>query len=185
MSTITSPTISTKGKWAIDHIHSNLHFTVQHLVISHVTGTFSNYEGSISNASEDFTQSNVSFKIDVSSLDTKNEMRDGHLKSDDFFNAEAFPSIEFQSDRIVQKAENKFDIHGKLLIRDIELDVIFNALIGGTAVDGYGNTKMGMKVTTSINRFDYKLKWNQMTEAGSMVVGKTIEINAQLQFGLE
>lgn len=183
MSTTATETISTKGKWVIDRVHSNLNFTVDHLVISQVTGNFSMYEAIINNQGDDFSSAEVDFKIDVTSLDTKNEMRDNHLKSDDFFNAASFPHIHFKSDRIVQQNENIYDIHGKLKIRDIEQEVIFNARIGGVAVDGYGNTKMGMKVNTRINRFDYNLKWNQVTEAGSMVVGKTIEISAQLQFG--
>lgn len=112
-------------------------------------------------------------------------MRDNHLKSDDFFNAEAFPQIHFESDRIEQISDMEYSIIGKMRIRDIEREVVFNARLGGVAVDAYRNTKLGMRVTTSINRFDYNLKWNQMTEAGGMVVGKNVEINAQLQFGQE
>ena len=177
--------ISTKGKWSIDQIHSNLNFTVDHLVISQVTGSFAAYEGSIENSSDDFTEASIEFKIDVKSLDTKNEMRDNHLKSDDFFNAEAFPHIHFQSKKIEQTGEREYAITGIMRIRDIEKEIVFNARLGGVAVDGYGNTKLGMKVSTKINRFDYNLKWNQMTEAGGMVVGKSVEINAQLQFGQE
>ena len=177
--------ISTKGKWSVDHIHSNLNFTVDHLVISQVTGSFGTYEGMISNDSDDLTEASISFKINVNSLDTKNEMRDNHLKSDDFFNADTFPHILFTSEKIEQTGENDYQITGTMRIRDIEKQAVFNARLGGVAIDGYGNTKLGMRVTTSINRFDYDLKWNQMTEAGGMVVGKKVEINAQLQFGQE
>lgn len=184
MNTTTSA-ISTKGKWSIDQVHSNLNFTVDHLVISQVTGSFSTYNGVINNSGDDLSEASIEFSIDVNSLDTRNEMRDNHLKSDDFFNAEAYPHIHFESDNIEQLSDSEYAITGKMRIRDIEREVTFKARVGGVAVDGYGNTKLGMKVTTSINRFDYNLKWNQMTEAGGMVVGKTVEINAQLQFGKE
>ena len=90
MSTITKE-ISTKGKWSIDHIHSNLNFTVDHLVISQVTGSFSAYDGKISNSGEELTDASIEFNIHVNSLDTNNEMRDNHLKSDDFFNVKKYP----------------------------------------------------------------------------------------------
>lgn len=174
---------SVEGKWKIDAIHSNVNFTVDHLVISQVTGSFEQYDGSISNEDGDFASSEIEFSIETGSINTKNEMRDNHLKSDDFFNSEEYPNIRFKSTSIEETGENRYDIHGDLSIRDITRPVSFKAKIGGIAVDGYGNTKLGMKVSTLINRFDYKLKWNQLTEAGGMTVGKEVEINAQLQFG--
>lgn len=109
-------------------------------------------------------------------------MCNSHLKSDCFFNAENYPGISFASNAIQQTGESEFKVTGKLHIRDVERVEVFTARLGGVAIDPYGNTKLGMKVSTSINRFDYNLKWNQMTEAGGMVVGKTVDISAQLQF---
>lgn len=181
MNTVLS-NVSTLGNWSPDLVHSNLNFTVDHLVISQVTGSFSSYTGSIKNETEDLSNAQIEFSIDVDSLDTKNEMRDNHLKSDDFFNAASYPQITFKSEKIEATDDNEFDITGTMRIRDIEREVVFKGVLGGVAVDGYGNTKMGLKVSTTINRFDYDLKWNQMTEAGGMVVGKKVYITAQLQF---
>lgn len=178
----TAQSASTKGKWGIDASHSNLNFTVSHLVISRVTGSFEKYEGSIGNEQDDFTEAQVKFSIDTASINTRNEQRDGHLKSDDFFNAEEYPQITFTSSSITETGEDKYAIKGDLRIRDVTREVTFEARIGGVAVDGYGNTKLGMEVKTTINRFDHKLKWNQMTEAGGMTVGKEVDINGQLQF---
>ena len=129
-------TVSTKGIWNTDNTHSNLNFTVDHLVISQVTGSFSSYSGSIVNESDDLTNAHIEFAIDVDSLDTNNEMRDNHLKSDDFFNAASYPQITFKSEKIVATDDNEFDIIGKMQIRDIEREVVFKGVLGGVAVDG-------------------------------------------------
>ncbi len=182
MNTTVAPAIDLKGEWTIDNSHSNLQFTVSHLVISHVNGHFDSYDGSIDNSGEDLTSAKINISIDTASINTGMEMRDNHLKSDDFFNAEAFPQIKFKSAEIVKTGENTYDINGEMTVRDITRPATFKGKIGGVAIDGYGNTKLGMKVTTTINRFDYGLKWNQLTEVGGMTVGKEVEVNANLQF---
>ena len=166
MNTTEATAIDLKGTWAIDNSHSNLQFTVTHLVISQVNGHFGSYDGTIVNEDEDLNNAKINFNIDSASINTGIEMRDNHLKSDDFFNAEAYPQIKFTSANIEKTGENSYDINGEMTIRDVTRPATFKAKIGGVAVDGYGNTKLGMRVTTSINRFDYGLKWNQLTEAG-------------------
>lgn len=183
MSTVaTTPELDLKGSWSVDDFHSNLQFTVTHLVISQVNGHFKTYGGTIKNEGSDLESANIHFTIDTNSIHTGNEQRDGHLQSDDFFNSASYPQIKFQSNRITKTGENTYDIEGEMTIRDIIKPAIFKAKIGGVAVDGYGNTKLGMRVTTSINRFEYGLKWNQLTEAGGVTVGKEVEVNANLQF---
>ncbi len=182
MNTTEAPTIDLKGQWAIDNSHSNLQFTVTHLVISQVNGHFGSYDGTIENEGEDLSSAKINFNIDSGSINTGIEMRDNHLKSDDFFNAETYPQIKFSSTNIEKTGEHSYDINGEMTIRDVTRPATFKAKIGGVAVDGYGNTKLGMRVTTSINRFDYGLKWNQLTEAGGATVGKEVEVNANLQF---
>ena len=179
----TTTITSLKGEWAVDSAHSNMQFSVTHLVISHVNGSFEAYDGVIKNEGDDLTSAHVEFSIDPSSINTGNEQRDNHLKSDDFFNAEKYPHIKFESSSIEEVSENTYEIKGDLTIRDITRPTTFKARVGGVAVDGYGNTKLGMRVNTTINRFDYGLKWNQLTEAGGVTVGKDVEINANLQFG--
>lgn len=171
-----------QSKWNVDATHSNVRFTVPHLVISEVEGSFKKFSGEVVAAKPDFTDAAVNFTIDVNSIDTDNEMRDNHLKADDFFNAEQFPAATFKSTSFKKVSGNKYKLTGNLTIRNVTKPVTFDVTYGGTAKDGYGNTKAGFKATTVINRFDYGLKWNALTEAGGATVGKDITIDLKLEF---
>lgn len=171
-----------QAKWAVDPVHSNVRFTVPHLVISEVEGSFKKFDGSFTSSKADFTDAAINFTIDVNSIDTDNEMRDNHLKGDDFFNAGQFPTATFKSTSFKKVSGNKYQLTGNLTIRNVTKPVTFDVMYGGTAKDGYGNTKAGFKATTVINRFDYGLKWNALTEAGGATVGKDITIDLKLQF---
>lgn len=168
--------------WVIDKSHSKVGFTVTHLVISEVDGNFSSYDGKVSSKGDDFEGASIEFTVDINSIDTDNKDRDNHLKSDDFFNAEKFPKMSFKSKSLKKVSGKNFKLVGDLTIRDVtkqvELDVIYN----GTTVDPWGQTKAGFKITGEVNRFDYNLKWNTITELGGAVVGKevTLKINLQL-----
>jgi polyisoprenoid-binding protein YceI len=168
--------------WNLDNTHSNVRFTVPHLVISEVEGSFKKFNGVITSSKPDFTDAAINFNIDVNSINTDNDMRDKHLKGDDFFNAEQFPNMTFKSTSFKKVSGNKYALLGNLTIRNVTKPVKFNVTYGGTAKDGYGNTKAGFKATTTINRFDYNLKWNALTEAGGATVGKDIAIDLKLQF---
>jgi polyisoprenoid-binding protein YceI len=111
-------------------------------------------------------------------------MRDGHLKSDDFFNAEKFPKMTFKSTSFKKKSGNMYELTGDLTVRDITKKATFSVKYGGTAKDAYGNTKAGFKATGKINRFDYGLKWNALTEAGGAAVGADIDLTFNLEFAL-
>lgn len=171
-----------QSKWTVDPVHSNVLFSVQHLVISEVEGSFKKFDGSFTASKPDFSDAAINFAIDVNSIDTDNEMRDKHLKSDDFFNAGKFPTATFKSTSFKKVSGNKYKLAGNLTIRDVTRPVTFDVTYGGTAKDGYGNTKAGFKATAVINRFDYGLKWNNLTEAGGATVGKDITIDLKLQF---
>lgn len=168
--------------WKIDKVHSNVRFSVPHLVISEVEGSFKDFLGSISTTKPDFTDANVNFTIGVNSINTDNEMRDNHLKGDDFFNAAEYPDMTFKSTSFKKIAGSKYELTGNLTIRNVTKAVKFDVVYGGTAKDGYGNTKAGFKATSQINRFDYNLKWNALTEAGGATVGKDITIEMRLEF---
>jgi polyisoprenoid-binding protein YceI len=170
--------------WKVDNVHSSVRFSVSHLVISEVEGTFKVYDGTISNTKDDFSDAKIDFNIDVASINTENSMRDNHLKADDFFNTEKFPKITFKSISFKKKAGNMYELIGDLTIRDVTKKAVFSVKYGGTQKDGYGNTKAGFKVTGSINRFDYGLKWNALTEAGGATVGKEVELVGNLEFAL-
>lgn len=169
-------------KWTVDPAHSSAKFTVTHLVISEVEGNFKTFKGDMTNTKPDFTDANIDFTIDVNSVNTDNEMRDKHLISDDFFNTEKYPNMVFKSTSIKKLAGNKYALMGNLTIRNVTKPVKFDVTYGGTAKDGYGNTKAGFKATTVINRFDYGLKWNAATEAGGATVGKDVTIDLKLEF---
>ena len=175
---------SAQTTWTFDKAHSNINFNVEHLVISEVTGNFEAFDGQVTAAnSDDFSGSKVSFTIDVASINTDNERRDNHLKSDDFFNAEMYPKITF-SNGVLEHVEGKnYKLKGDLTIRDVTKPVELDVKHGGTIVDNRGNTKAGFKVTGTINRFDYNIKFDAAMEAGGLVVGEEVEIvcNVELQ----
>ena len=164
--------------WVIDKTHSNIGFTATHMVIAEVSGSFKDTDIKVSSTAEDFNGASVEFVAKVSSIDTQNEMRDGHLKSDDFFNAEKFPEIKF-SGKLV-KSGKTYNAVGKLTLRDVTKDVTFPVTYLGT-IKTAKFTKAGFKLTGSINRFDYNLKWNTMTEAGGAVVGPDVDFQVNLQ----
>lgn len=168
--------------WNVDKVHSNVTFTVPHLVISEVEGKFKNFEGTISAPSADFNNSNISFTVDVKSIDTDNADRDKHLLSPDFFDAGKFDKIAFKSTSFKKTAGNKYVLAGNLTLHGVTKPVKFNVTYGGIAKDGYGNIKAGFKASTVINRFDYGLKWNALTEAGGATVGKDVTLNLKLEF---
>ena len=174
--------IFAQTKWNLDKVHSNVRFSVPHLVISEVEGSFKKFDGSVSSTKSDFTDANVNFTVDVNSINTDNDMRDKHLKGDDFFNADQYPNMTFKSTSFKKVSGNKYALYGNLTVRNVTKPVKFDVVYGGTAKDGYGNTKAGFKATTKINRFDYNLKWNALTEAGGATVGKDITIDMKLEF---
>lgn len=179
---ILSTAIFAQNKWTLDKSHSNVRFTVTHLVISEVEGTFRSFDGNIVSGKDDFSDAVINFAVDINSIDTDNEKRDGHLKSDDFFNAAKYPEMTFKSKSFKKISDNKYKLSGDLTIRNITKPVIFDVVYGGSTEDGYGNIKAGFKASTEINRFDYDLKWNALTEAGGAVVGKNVTIDLRLQY---
>jgi polyisoprenoid-binding protein YceI len=175
----------TQSKWTLDKAHSGVKFTVSHLVISEVEGSFKTFTGSITASKSDFTDAQIDFSVDVNSISTDNEMRDNHLKSDDFFNAEKYPSMTFKSLSFKKLSGKAYELTGNLTIRDVTRKVRFDVTYGGTVKDPYGNTKAGFKATATINRLDYGLKWNKLTEAGGAVVGSDVTIILNTEFAAE
>ncbi len=167
--------------WSVDAVHSNVKFTVTHLVISEVDGAFKVFDGSMTSEKEDFSDAKISFSVDVATINTDNEMRDNHLKSDDFFNAGKFSKMNFVSTSFKKVSGNKYELKGNLTIRDVTKPITFQVTYGGTVKDPYGNVKAGFKAKGTVNRFDYGLKWNSVTEAGGAVVGQDVEILCNIQ----
>lgn len=175
-------TAATKTKWVLDATHSEVHFKVKHLVISTVTGTFKKFDGSFEADSEGFSDAKIDFTLDVDSIDTNQEQRDGHLKSADFFDAGNYPQISFKSVSFKKLSDDDYELLGDLTIKDITKSVKLAVEYGGSAIDFYGNLKAGFEVTGKINRKDFGLTWNGITEAGAIVVGEDIKLNINVQF---
>jgi polyisoprenoid-binding protein YceI len=166
-------------KWTLDKVHSGVLFSVAHLVVSDVEGSFKSFDGSMENTKPDFSDATISFVIDVNSVSTDNENRDKHLKSNDFFNVDSFPQMKFISTSFKPVGDNKYKLMGYLTIRNVTKPVIFDVNYGGQ-VNAMGGTHAGFKAKTTINRFDYNLKWDRATEAGGLVVGKDVDITINI-----
>ncbi len=166
-----------KTKWNIDPTHSEISLKVKHMMISTVTGYFEDFNASVESESENFVNANFKFTAKTDSINTKNNDRDAHLKSDDFFNAEKYPEMTFNS-----KSFDGTTLVGNLTIRDITKEISLDVDFNGVAVDPYGQTKAGFEVTGNINRKDFNLTWSAVTEAGSIVVADKVKLVIDLQF---
>lgn len=169
------------AKWIIDATHSEVHFKIKHLVISTVTGSFRKFEGEAETSKEDLTDAKIKFSADIDSIDTNQDQRDTHLKSADFFDAQKFPKLTFESTSFEKKSGSDYVLKGNLTIRDITKPVEFDVEHGGGTVDLYGQTKAGFDVTGKINRKEFGLTWNAVTEAGGLVVSDDVRLIASIQ----
>lgn len=160
-------------KWTIDNTHSKIGFSVTHMVVSETEGKFNDYSGMVVSKSDDFNGAEVSFTAKVSSIDTDNEKRDGHLKSADFFDAEKHPEISFKGNLV--KSGKGFKLKGNLTMKGVTKPVEFDVTGGQTINTGRG-VKSGFKFTGKINRQDYGLTWSSKTPTGEMVVGDEVEL---------
>ena len=167
--------------YKIDAAHSEINFKVKHLMITNVTGTFREFNAEMESNTPDFSDATIRFEADVNSISTNNEQRDGHLKSDDFFNAEKFPKLTFTSGRLEKKSETEYLLSGELTIRDIKKTVSFKVEFGGLMTDPWGQEKAGFEITGTINRKEFELKWSATTEAGGIVVSDEVRLQLAVQ----
>lgn len=166
-----------KTNWNIDNAHSEIAFKVKHMMISTVTGYFEDYSASVETENEDFKGASFSFTAQTDSINTKNSDRDAHLKSDDFFNVEAYPELKFES-----KSFDGSTLVGDLTIKNITKEVSLDVDFNGVAIDPYGQTKAGFDISGAINRKDFDLTWSAVTEAGKIVVSDTVKLQLNVQF---
>lgn len=173
--------MATLTKWVIDPMHSEVQFKIKHLVISTVTGFFKSFEGTLE-TDDDFEDAKFSFSLDANSIETNNGQRDGHLKSAEFFNTEQYPKITFVSTSLKKVAESEYELAGNLTVKDVTKPVTLAVEYGGSTNDFYGNTKAGFEVTGKINRKEFGLTWEGITEAGSIVLGDDVKLIINVQF---
>lgn len=171
-----------KTTWKLDSMHSAVNFKVRHLVISTVSGSFGSFEAEMTTEGDDFSTAQVSLSIEVDSIQTGVADRDGHLKSDDFFNAGQYPKIAFKSTGVSMKGNGTMMVDGDLTIRDTTKPMQFEVAHGGTMVDFYGNTKAGFDLEGTIKRKEFGLMWDAVTEAGGVVVSDEVRFQISLQF---
>jgi polyisoprenoid-binding protein YceI len=169
-------------KWVLDPAHTQIQFKVKHMMITTVTGSFSQYSASVETEEEDFMKAKISFTADADSITTGNADRDAHLKSPDFLEAAKYPKIEFKATKY-ENVDNdgSYELYGDLTIKgktkQIKLDVEF----GGVVKDPWGNTKAGFTINGKFNRKEFGLEWNVITEAGGILVGEEVKIACEVQ----
>lgn len=175
-----NPDTTTQPTWSIDPVHSQVEFGVRHMMLSTVKGYLPELSGRVILDEDDPTASTVEVEIDASSIDTRNEDRDTHLRSDDFLNVAEHPHITFESTRIETDGE---DLHvtGDLTIRGETREVVLDVERLGEGVDPWGNDRLGFRGTTKVNRKDFGLTWNQALEAGGVLVGDEVRITLDVQ----
>ncbi|MBX7113660.1 MAG: YceI family protein [Myxococcaceae bacterium] len=173
--------MSTPTQWNIDASHSNIEFSVRHMVISKVRGRFTKFNGVVTFDEADVAQSKVTASIDAASIDTGTAQRDTHLKSADFFDVEKFPELKFHSARIEKTGKHHYRVVGPLTMHGVTREVTLEVEATGTGVDPWGNPRMGFVAKTSLNRTDFGLTWNQMLEAGGVLVAEEISIELDIQ----
>lgn len=168
--------------YKIDVDHSDVMFKVKHLMISTATGIFKKFDATVEANNDDFSDAKIYFEADVTSIDTKNEQRDAHLKSDDFFNAEQFPKLIFKSTSIEKDGTGEYKLKGDLTIRDITKPITLDVDYNGSTKDPWGFERAGFEITGKINRKEYGLKWSAVTEAGGLVVDDIVKLQMNVEF---
>lgn len=172
-------------KWVVDQSHSNIGFQVKHMMVSKVRGSFDNYETTIEAADlADLTTANIHFAFDVASINTKNTDRDNHLRSGDFFDAENYKNITFQSTSITGSGSD-YEVTGDLTIRDVTKAVTFEVEFNGKGTNPWGQEVYGFEAEAKINREEFGLTWNAALETGGVMVGKDIKILVDLELSPE
>ncbi|MCM3568927.1 YceI family protein [Neobacillus mesonae] len=171
----------TKTKWAIDSAHSSVDFSVRHMMIANVKGSFESFSADIEADPTDLTTANIAFTIETGSVDTRNKDRDAHLVSADFFDVENHPNMTFKAANIVKTDEGEYDVTGDLTLRGVTKQETFKVTFEGSGKDPWGNEKVGFSAEGSLNRSDYGLVWNAALETGGVLVGDKVKINLQIQ----
>lgn len=168
-------------QWTIDRFHSEIGFSVKHLMIATVRGKFESFTADVTSDAPDFSDVSIRFSAEVASINTGIEARDNHLRSDDFFAAQTHPEMSFQSTLVRASGDGTLIITGDLTLRDVTKSVELTAEFGGTMVDPYGATKAGFDIHGKILRSDFGLTWNAATETGGVVVSDEVKLNMSVQ----
>lgn len=168
--------------WVLDASHSDIQFKVKHLMITTVTGSFTQFSGSVTTEDDDITTAKVHFTADINSISTNNEHRDAHLRNNDFFDADNHPTLTFEGDRLEKINDEDYKLHGTLTMRGVSQPVVLDVEFGGIITDPWGNTRAGYTVTGKINRLDYGVSFGAVSETGAVLLSHDVKIIASVQF---
>jgi polyisoprenoid-binding protein YceI len=172
----------TTNIWQLDTAHSGITFSVRHMMVTNVRGSFNDFNAAVSADTDDLTNADATITIDVNSINTKDEGRDGHLKSPDFFNVEQFPQIVFKKTSLVAKGGDDYTLIGDITIAGVTKPITLNTEIAGPAKDPWGNIKLGVTADGVINRSDFGLTYNAALETGGFLIGDAIKVHIELEF---
>ncbi len=170
------------AQWQIDPAHSEIKFRVKHLVVSTVTGHFNRFDATIEANKDDFSDAKIWFEADTNSVNTHNTDRDNHLKSGDFFDAANHPKMTFRSTSIQKVDDDEYKVLGDLTIRGTTKPVVLKVTYNGTVAGFGGQPVAGFEIEGKLNRFDYGLQWNALTEAGGVVVSPDVRLDIAAEF---
>lgn len=172
---------SKSTKWVIDPSHSEIFFKVRHLVIATVTGSFEKFEGTMMSESDDFSDASIEFTADVDSINTKTPDRDTHLKSADFFDVANHPKLIFKSKSFLKEKDSMYKLIGDITIHGITRELVLDVEYGGAMKDPWGNEKVGFELAGKLNRKQFDLKWDVITEAGGAVAGDEVKLQLNVE----
>jgi len=167
--------------YKIDPAHSEINFKIKHLMITNVTGSFTKFDGTMESDKDDFSDAKIHFEAETASITTHNEQRDGHLRSAEFFDAEQFPTVTFDSTSFQKKGEDDYTLTGNLTMHGVTKPVTLNVELGGVTTDPWGQSKVGFEITGKINRKDYGLVWNTNLETGGVMLGDDVKLQIGVQ----
>lgn len=167
--------------WKIDPTHSDVEFKIRHLMITNVTGYFGKYDATVESSNDDFSDAKVSFEADVASISTKNEQRDQHLQSEDFFHAAQYPKLTFVSTNVKKVDDENYKVTGDLTMRGVTKPVELTVEFSGIVKDPYGQTKAGFEIKGKINRKDFGVSFNAVTDNGGVMLGEEVKLQASVQ----
>jgi polyisoprenoid-binding protein YceI len=167
--------------WQIDNAHTHIGFSVKHMMVSTVRGNFGSYRGKLELDPTDFTKSKLEGEIDVESINTGNEQRDAHLRTNDFFDAKNHPKINFKSTRIEKKDDNEYVVHGELTIRGVTKEVAVDVEWSGTNKNPWGKVVTGLSAKTTINRKDFGVNFNAALETGGVLISEKVKIEVEVE----
>ncbi|BBH23754.1 polyisoprenoid-binding protein [Paenibacillus baekrokdamisoli] len=169
------------AKWIVDATHSSVDFTIRHMMISKVKGTFHTFDADIEANPSDLTTANIAFSVDLSSIDTRNADRDNHLRTGDFFDTENHPKLTFKSAQISKTDDDEYAITGEVTLHGVTRTETFSATFEGEGKDPWGNVKAGFSAKGSLNRSDYGLTYNAALETGGVLIADEVKISLEIQ----